>query len=132
MNLETMKMLKSTIFFLIIGTLFSSCAKELDSESPKIEFIYPKQNADIVFGSDSLHIKIAMTDNVNVKNVQIKLLSPTNSPIYEKNYSPGMANYLFQDSFVPKGVSVGLLTLAIKVQDNQNETNKSITFTVRP
>lgn len=135
LEMNSSKMYKTIAYIggLIALNLAISCAKEPDIEKPKILISLPVKSSIVVMGSDSLHIKISATDNINLNQVYIRLvkmddLDPLREvkEIYFRNFSPQSTSFVFQDSFKP--MITGGLKLSVKVFDNQNLTTDSIYF----
>ena len=131
------KLYSCLLLFIGLGLLIT-CAKAPDSEKPKITVQYPQPNDTAIMGTDSFHYKVEISDNENIKHVEIFLNSYSGIPApdrrkfsaYYKEYNLESTNIVYQDSFLPKGLGFDPsgYQLTVIAQDNQNETRKDVNF----
>lgn len=134
-----MSKLYSCLFLFFGLGMLITCAKAPDSEKPKITVQFPQANDTAIMGTDSFHYKVDISDNENIKHVEIFLNSFGGIPgtvemrkfsEYYREYNPGTTNSVYQDSFLPKGLGYdpAMYQMTVIVQDNQNETRKDVNF----
>lgn len=128
-TLKTLLKFGIIIFSFIFITSCSQEETESDTEKPTIHVEEPSMNDTIVLAqSPEIHIEFTAQDNVELKQVSVKLTNSIGTELFAENPSvAGLKVFSFHDHYMPTGITtLTPLTVTIVTTDKKDNSHTMV------